>query len=97
MDRRRPPELQASKNKWGEMKEQIRAFLSKHIQSKEIGEDDDIFGLGLVNSLFTMQLVLFVEQQFEIEVAGDDLDISNLRTVNAIAALVERSQSASVR
>jgi acyl carrier protein len=73
------------------MKDQIRDFLSKHIKGRQLQDDDDIFGLGLVSSLFAMELVLYVEQQFEIEVSGDDLDISNLRTVNAIAALVERN------
>ena len=38
-----------------------------------------------------MQLVLFVEQEFDFEVSSDDLDIANFRTVNAIAALVERN------
>ena len=75
------------------MKDIIRSFLTKHIKGYNVQDDDDIFALGLVSSLFTMQLVLFVEQEFEFEVSGDDLDIANFRTVNAIAALVERNTS----
>ena len=73
------------------MKESIRKFLTKHIKDYTVQDDDDIFALGLVNSLFTMQLVLFVEQEFDFEVDGEDLDIANFRTVNAITALVERN------
>jgi len=73
------------------MKESIRAFLAKHIKAYNVKNDDDIFALGLVNSLFTMQMVLFVEQEFDFEVEADDLDIANFRTVNAITALVERN------
>lgn len=73
------------------MKEKIRGFLMKHIKGHDLKDSDDIFALGLVSSLFTMQLVLFVEQAFDIEVSGDDLDIANFRTVEAIAALVQRS------
>lgn len=73
------------------MKDKISNFLAKHIQGHKVEADDDIFELGLVSSLFTMQLVLFVEQEFDFEVSGDDLDIANFRTVNAIAALVERN------
>ena len=73
------------------MKDKIRGFLSKHIKGHELKDSDDIFALGLVSSLFTMQLVLFVEQEFEFEVSGEDLDIANFRTVDAIAALVERN------
>ena len=72
------------------MKDKIRSFIAKHIKRHELSDSDDIFALGLVSSLFTMQLVLFVEQEFEFEVSGEDLDIANFRTVDAIAALVER-------
>lgn len=75
------------------MKDQIRAFLNKHIKAYNVQDDDDIFALGLVNSLFTMQLVLFVEQEFDFAVDGEDLDIANFRTVNAITALVERNST----
>ncbi len=73
------------------MKDKIRNFLAKHIKGHNVEDADDIFALGLVSSLFTMQLVLFVEQEFDFEVSSDDLDIANFRTVNAIAALVERN------
>jgi acyl carrier protein len=73
------------------MKDSIRAFLAKHIKDYNVQDTDDIFALGLVNSLFTMQLVLFVEQKFDFEVEADDLDIANFRSVNAIVALVERN------
>ena len=72
------------------MKTEIREFLSEHITDYELQDSDDYFEMGLVNSLFAMQLVLFVEQEFEISVEGDDLDFSNFRTINAIADLVER-------
>jgi hypothetical protein len=38
-----------------EVKEQIRAFLSRHIKSK-IEDDQNLFSSGLANSLFAMQL-----------------------------------------
>jgi len=76
------------------MKDPIRNFLAQHIKGKTVGDDDDIFALGLVSSLFTMQLVLFMEQEFDFEVSGDDLDIANFRTINAMAALAERNSSA---
>lgn len=75
------------------MKEEIREFLMEHIKNYDLQDNDDIFELGLVNSLFTMQLVLFVEQEFDFEVDGEDLDIANFRTINAIVALVERNSA----
>jgi methoxymalonate biosynthesis acyl carrier protein len=70
------------------MKDTIRDFLLGHITEYDLQDDDDIFELGLVNSLFAMQLVLFVEQAFDISIDGEDLDFANFRTVNAIEHLV---------
>ena len=72
------------------MKTQIRDFLSEHITNYDLQDIDDFFTLGLVNSLFVMQLVLFVEQEFDIEVDGDDLNFDNFRTINAITDFINR-------
>lgn len=74
-----------------EESKKIKAFLSKHIRQVELQDDQDIFALGFVNSLFAMQLVLFIEQEFGISIANEDLDIGNFRTVQAIVLLVQRS------
>jgi acyl carrier protein len=71
-----------------------KAFLGRFLQRRDLGDDEDIFALGFVNSLFTMQLALFVEQAFGISVERDDLDIDNFRTINAIARFVERKSGA---
>jgi acyl carrier protein len=52
--------------------------------------DADIFASGLVNSLFAMQLVLFVENEFAIKIDNEDLTIDNFRTINALAELIDR-------
>ncbi|MEU8263742.1 phosphopantetheine-binding protein [Micromonospora sp. NPDC048999] len=70
-------------------KTRIRTFLGTRWPG-DLRDDDDIFETGLVNSLFAMQLVLFVEQEFAIELDNGDLERDNFRTVNAIAELVER-------
>jgi acyl carrier protein len=76
------------------MRTSIRNFLSEHITSYDLQDDDDFFALGLANSLFAMQLVLFVEQEFDITIDGDDLNLDNFRTINAITDLVKRKTEA---
>jgi acyl carrier protein len=76
-------------------KNKIRAFLAQHFGSRELGEQEDIFAAGFVNSLFAMQIILFVEKEFEITIASEDLELANFRTIEAISALVERKRSAS--
>ena len=78
-----------------QIKERIRSFLMKHVKSERLREDEDIFKAGFVNSLFAMQLVLFVEKEFQIKVRDDDLAIENFRSINAIVRLVAGKESAS--
>jgi acyl carrier protein len=70
----------------------IRQFLHRHIQTATVKDDDDIFGAGFANSMFAMQLVLFVEKEFQVAMTDDDLDLDHFRSIQAIAALVERKR-----
>lgn len=72
----------------------IREFIGRHLRGHELTDDEDIFASGFVNSMFAMQLVQFVEQEFGVTVENEDLEIDNFRSVNAIAALVERKTAA---
>jgi acyl carrier protein len=66
----------------------IKAFLAPHFGDHEVGEDEDLFALGYVNSLFAMQLVTFVEREFGFVVESEDMEFDNFRTINGIACLV---------
>ena len=71
-------------------KDKIRTFLSRYFQHHDLMDDEDIFATGSVNSLFAMQLVLFVESEFSIKIEDADLKIENFSTINALANLIER-------
>jgi acyl carrier protein len=71
----------------------IRAYLARSFKGYDLEEDEDIFSLGFVNSLFAMQLVLFLEQTFGISIDNEDLDLDNFRSIRALASLVERKQA----
>lgn len=73
-----------------ENKEKVKDFISRYFRNHELGDDEDIFAAGFVNSLFAMQLVLFLEQEFKINVDSSDLDLSNFKTINAITDFVKR-------
>lgn len=76
-----------------ENKERIKAYISPYLEDYELENEEDIFALGIVNSLFAMQLVLFVEKEFQINIDNEDLDIQNFRSVNSIADLVARKRN----
>ncbi len=76
-----------------ENKGKIRTFLSRYIRNHELQDDEDIFASRLVNSLFAMQLVLFIEKDFQIKVENEDLDLKNFNTLNSISAFIEQKAS----
>jgi acyl carrier protein len=76
-------------------KNKLHAFLGRFFQNMVVEDEQDFFAQGLVNSLFAMQLVVFVENEFGIVVSDEDLDIDNFRTINAIASLIERKMISS--
>jgi methoxymalonate biosynthesis acyl carrier protein len=68
----------------------IKKFLSRFLGNHELHEDEDIFSTGFVNSMFAMQLVLFIEQEFQVTIENEDLNFDNFRTINAIVRLLDR-------
>ncbi len=78
-----------------DVKTKIIKFISRFVRTQELHDDDDIFALGFVNSMFAMQLVAFVEKEFDLTVEDEDLSIENFKSINAIAAFVECKTSSS--
>jgi len=72
-----------------ETKRKIRGFVAKFMDVGDVGDGDNFFEKGMVNSLFAMQLVNFVEKEFEIGIDDDELDIENFKSIDCIAALIE--------
>lgn len=73
-------------------KAKIRSFILRASKQKNIEDHDDIFARGYVNSLFAMQLVMYLENEFSLQVENDDLELENFQSIDAIAQFVERKQ-----
>jgi acyl carrier protein len=72
---------------------QILTFVKGRFPQADITATEDIFSLGFVNSLFAMELVMFVEKTFGITVPTDELRIDNFRTAQAMTELVDRQRA----
>ena len=67
---------------------QIREFIATAFKGRFLGDEEDIFATGFVNSLFAMELVTFIEKTFGITVESEDLDLDNFRSVERLAGFV---------
>ncbi|MFP4975529.1 acyl carrier protein [Paenibacillus sp. CN-4] len=79
-----------------EIKQKVIEFLTRSLRNKELGEDENIMELGLVHSLFMIQLIMFIEKNFQVEIDDDDLDMEQIGTVRQIVSLIERNQQTGV-
>lgn len=72
----------------------VRGFISRHANGSQFDDDEDLFAGGHVNSLFAVQLVMWIERNFGTPIEGADLDFANIRSVSAIASFVDRKRTA---
>jgi acyl carrier protein len=73
-----------------EVRKKVRNFIGKYIQKKDLHDEEEILTTGMINSLFAMQLVMFVEKEFQIKVENEDLDFENFDTIKAITKFVDK-------
>jgi methoxymalonate biosynthesis acyl carrier protein len=76
-----------------QVEDALREFIGRVTGVTDVPADADLFESGLVNSLFAVQLMTFVEKTFGIEVETGDLDMDNFRSLDATAALVLRKRN----
>ncbi len=65
----------------------LREFLPG-TSSSELTESTPLITGGILDSLGTLNLIMFLEEQFQVEFQADDLDRDRLNTISAIAALI---------
>ena len=76
--------------------QKIREFFKENLLAFDdnltIGDDDNIFEKGFIDSSFALQIVLFVEEAFNIQVTDDDLDLVNFSSINRLVEFINRKR-----
>jgi methoxymalonate biosynthesis acyl carrier protein len=75
------------------IEEALLDFLTQRVKS-DVTPDQDLFASGLVSSMFAMQLVVHLEESYDIAIIGPELKLDNFRTVQAMTSLVTRLRAA---
>lgn len=78
-----------------EINKSLRTFLSKFFGKNNVeslGDDDDFFKLGFVNSLFAMQLITFMETEFNVTIDVAELNMDNFNTLNKIINIIDKTE-----
>ncbi|MFF1465776.1 acyl carrier protein [Streptomyces sp. NPDC058330] len=76
------------------LEKEILDFLAERIKTT-IDVDQDLFASGVVSSMFAMQLVVHLEEAYDLAIVGGDLKLDNFRTVQTMTGLVLRLKDTS--
>jgi acyl carrier protein len=60
----------------------------------ELNNNDSFLDLGIIDSTGIMEVVLFIEMEFDIEVDDEDLLPENLDTINNLVKFIATRQTA---
>lgn len=77
------------------MKEIIRQFLANNFyiaDPSQLDEDTSLLDSGIVDSTGILEVITFIEKEFGIKVAQEDMLPENLDSIAKIAAYVTRTQ-----
>ena len=72
-----------------EIKVKVKEFIFKLNRNAPLGEDDNIFQTGIVNSLFAIQLIMFIEKTFNIKISASEINPENFFSINKITEFIE--------
>ena len=68
---------------------QVTRFICSARKISHIDPETKLFEARVINSLFVVQLINFIENDLGVELYDDDLEIANFASVNRIAAFVQ--------
>ncbi|WP_196161693.1 phosphopantetheine-binding protein [Reinekea sp. G2M2-21] len=75
-------------------KKTVRDYIEENVvridDNFSIRDDENIFTSGLVNSLFAMKLITFIQKRFNVVIEDDDLNIKNFSCVENIDQFLSR-------
>jgi acyl carrier protein len=71
----------------------IREFIVKNLyfaDDKAIADEDSFLETGVVDSMGVMELVAFIQSEFEVEVAQHEIVVENFDSIRKLANFVRR-------
>ena len=74
----------------------VRQFITgqfSQARARTLADDDSLLESGIVDSLGVLDIVSFVESEFGISVADEDLIRENFGSIGRIAAYIEAKQT----
>jgi len=81
----------------GALDARVRRLFSETLSIEVESTDTDLIGRGLLDSLVLVELLVHLEEEFQIDVMAAELDPEDFRTISAVARFISRLQSQAVK
>ena len=76
------------------IEKKLRSFVLENFlftdDDEALNNSDSFLALGIVDSTGIMEVILFIEEEFEITVANDEMVPENLDSIQSLVAYVTR-------
>jgi len=83
-----------------QQRHQIRKFILENFlfsdDESAIGDDDPLIRGGIIDSTGIHELILFLEERFDVRVAPEEMTPANFDSLRAVDAFVDRKRSSAV-
>lgn len=74
----------------GDARNAIRGWLQENVTGgRDVANDEQLIENGVMTSLQTVELVTFLEDEFDVMIEDEEFDEENFASVDSIATLVE--------
>lgn len=74
--------------------QRILEFFRSKGKSAGLEFDTDLFKCGFINSLFALEMVVYLEKTFGVRIKNSEITEENFRTISSIAGVVNRARGA---
>ena len=71
----------------------LTEFIKKEVMrngNANLGDDQDLLGTGILDSLAILQVVAFIDEQFGIQVPDEDVVFENFQSINALSGYLDQ-------
>ena len=72
-----------------EVQEKIYSYFKKvNPKLKKLNQEDDYFATGYIDSLDAIEMISFIEENFNIELSSEDMENPNFKIVKGLIELI---------
>ena len=73
-------------------REKIRNFIARnyHIDKKEVSDEASLIKAGIIDSMGIVEMINFVEKEFNITVDDSEIEAENFEKLNSITSYIEK-------